>query len=259
MYEAKNKKRVFMKIEAPQKLAGLKAQIQTLTSPEFKNSSIHEAKEIDLLDVMKKNQIAYFQLNLNGYGFLGKKIGKILVQDLKVISSQIQSGQVDFKPLFLGVLIDEFGSFATPDFSDFLKQVRSAGIGVHLFCQGLADLNVVSQSFSNQVLENTATKTVLRQDVKRTLEKWASTAGTMDTVGRSFQVSESHSGEVEKTGLGNLFETKKMKIEHDVFKNLKVGQAVLIDKIKTSQDLFQILHPRKNLWVPGGSGSFPRL
>ncbi len=198
MYEAKNKKRVLMKIEAPQNLVSLKAQIQTLTSPEFRNSSIHEEKEIDLLDVMKKNQIAYFQLNLNSYGFLGKKIGKILVQDLKVISSQIQSGQVDFKPLLLGVLIDEFGSFATPDFSDFLKQVRSAGTGVHLFCQGLADLNVVSQSFSNQVLGSAATKIILRQDVKRTLEKWAFTAVTRGTVGRSFQVSERILGNLKK-------------------------------------------------------------
>ena len=33
-----------------------------------------------------------------------------------------------------------------------------------------------------------------------------------------------------------------MKIEHDVFKNLKVGQAVLIDKIKNLQDLFQIFN-----------------
>ncbi len=47
-------------------------------------------------------------------------------------------------------------------------------------------------------------------------------------------------GSAIKTDLKNLFETK-MKIEHDVFKSLKVGQAVLIDKIKTSQDLFQIL------------------
>ncbi len=49
-------------------------------------------------------------------------------------------------------------------------------------------------------------------------------------------------GSAIKTGLGNLLETKKMKSEPDVFKNLKVGQAVLIDKIKTSQDLFQIFN-----------------
>ena len=225
-------------------LSGLKAQIQSFTGAEFKKllSPALKVNEIDLCDVIKKSQVAYFQLNLNGYGFLGAKIGKMLVQDLKVISSQIQSGQLDFKPDFLGVFIDEFGSFAAKDFSDFLKQVRSANIGVHLFCQGLADLNNVSPDFSNQIFGNTAAKIVLRQDVAEDCEKWASTAGTMDTVSRTFQVNSSQFGEEEKTGLGSLFETKKMKIEHDVFKNLKVGQAVLIDKVQTQEDLFQIFN-----------------
>ena len=231
-------------------LAGLKAQLQAFTGSEFEGilSPKKASQEIDLLELIKHNQIAYFQLNLNGYGFLGQKLGKMLVQDLKVISSQIQAGQVDLSFPFLGILIDEFGSFSSPDFSDFLKQVRSADMGVHLFCQGLADLNVVSRSFCDQVFGNTATKIVLRQDVSEDCEKWASTAGTMDSVSRTFQVNDPKlSGVEEKTGLGSLFETKKMKIEHDIFKNLKRGQAVLINKIKTKEDLFQVFNSKEIL------------
>jgi hypothetical protein len=53
-------------------------------------------------------------------------------------------------------------------------------------------------------------------------------AGTVDALEQSYQVE----GTVTrtKTGRGNMRETKQMRVEHGVIKNLGVGQAVVIEK-----------------------------
>ena len=57
--------------------------------------------------------------------------GKILLQDLMATSSKInyEVGD-DHIGLRTQVIIDEFASFATEDFVEFIAKARSAGIGV---------------------------------------------------------------------------------------------------------------------------------
>ena len=64
-------------------------------------------------------------------------------------------------------------------------------------------------------------------------------AGTEDAEIESYQMNTDGltSG---RTGMGNMHEGKKMKIDFDVFKNLNVGQAVVINKGRHTQELVQI-------------------
>ena len=226
----------------PRDLAGLTSQIDILNASELQNLSHKKENqdEIKLLKILEKNQVAYFQMNVNGYGDLARRLGKMIIQDLKVLSSQIHARQVSFKPYFCGVFIDEFGSFASKDFADFLKQVRSAGLGCHLFFQTLADLKAVSPQFEDQVLGNTALKVIFRQDVPKDCEKLSRSAGTVDDYEETRQISDK-----KPTGLGSLSETKKMKIEFDLLKTLKRGQAVIIDKLSSLEDVVKIYKPTK--------------
>ncbi len=227
-------------------LAGLKAQVEILNSREFSHLLSSSKCQIDLVEILEKGQVAYFQLNTNGYGDFARRLGKMIVQDLKVISSQIHAGQIAPKFNFAGIFIDEFGSFATRDFSDLLKMIRSSNIGVHLFCQGLADLKAVSSEFSDQILGNTAYKLIFRQDVPQDCETWSSVCGTIEDKAMTFQVSSQEMlSEFEKTGLGSLFNTKKMKVDFDVFKSLKRGQALLIDKLQNKQILLQVYNAKE--------------
>ena len=181
-------------------------------------------------------------MNVNGYGEISRQIGRMILQDLKVLSNQIQAGQRHFPYDFCACFIDEFGSFVTSDFADFLKMARSSRIGIHLFCQGLSDLSKVNRDFKNQIIGNTATKILFRQDVKTDAEEWASMAGTFSSQKKTYQVTGTETDE-EMTGMGSVREVKEMKIEFDVFKKLSPGQAVLIDKALHREDLFQVWRP----------------
>jgi hypothetical protein len=225
----------------PKDLAGLAAQICSFNSREFGSvlSPEPEEDQINLMDVINKRQIVYFQMSVNGYGDIARRIGKLIIQDLKTVSSRIHSAQAETELEFGACFIDEFGSFAIADFADFLKQVRSTKIGVHLFCQGIADLKAVSPEFASQVLGNTVTKIVFRTDLPEDAETWAGIAGTIDAFDSSYQVQR-YGPFVERTGSGTQNPSKKMKVDFDVFKCLKRGQAVIIDKNSGNQDLISI-------------------
>ena len=188
---------------------------------------------------MEEKKIAYFQMNVNGYGDISRRIGRIILQDLKVLSNQIQAGQKHFAYDFCACFIDEFGSFATQDFADFLKMARSSRIGIHLFCQSLADLKAITPEFKEQIIGNTVNKIIFRQDVPEDAELWSSMAGTFSSRKKTFQVSGSETEE-QLTGMGSIREAKEMRVEFDVFKKLSPGQAVLIDKAHHKEDLLKI-------------------
>ncbi|MDE0118675.1 MAG: TraM recognition domain-containing protein, partial [Bdellovibrionales bacterium] len=193
-------------------------------------------------DILRHKKVAYFQMNVNGYGEISRKIGRMILQDLKVLSNQIQAGQKHFSYDFCSCFIDEFGSFATSDFADFLKMARSSRIGLHLFCQGLSDLSRLGSDFKNQIIGNTINKILFRQDVGNDAEEWALMAGTFSSKKTTYQISGLDTEE-ELIGTGSVRKVKEMRIEFDVFKKLSQGQAVLIDKCFHREDLFQVWRP----------------
>ena len=229
-----------------QDLAGLQAQVSSINCLEFRKilsgSNSKSDKVISFEECLRDKKILYFQMNVNGYGEISRQIGRMILQDLKVLSNQIQSGQKQFSYDLCACFIDEFGSFATSDFADFLKMARSSRIGIHLFCQGLSDLSKVNHDFKNQIIGNTASKILFRQDVGKDAEEWAGIAGTFSSQKKTYQVSGTEADE-EMTGIGSVREVKEMKIEFDVFKKLSPGQAVLIDKFSHREDLFQVWRP----------------
>ena len=238
-------------------LAGVFSQISSIDAAVF--TDIISPKEDDnktklsLSDVLENKKIAYFQMNVNGYGDISRRIGRIILQDLKVLSNQIQAGQKHFDYDFCACFIDEFGSFATQDFADFLKMARSSKIGIHLFCQGLADLKAVSPEFKEQIIGNTSSKIIFRQDVPEDAEAWSRIAGTFSSKKKTYQITGTETEE-EMTGMGSLREVKEMRIEFDVFKKLSQGQAVLIDKAYHKEDLLKVWRTESSLLERGKEG-----
>jgi hypothetical protein len=125
-------------------LQGLLAQIDILANIESgKLLSPNENEEqIDFEKVIREKQIVIFELPAAS-GDQSSRIGRMILGHLKSFMALIESRRV-VKPEFLPVFIDEFGSYASENFSDFLKQARSARIAIHLFFQSLGDLSQVS-------------------------------------------------------------------------------------------------------------------
>lgn len=223
-------------------LKGLSAQLasfRALGIVDILNPSSQRA-EIDLLNTLQTGGVAYFQMNINGYTAIARAIGALIVQDLKLVSNMLQSEQIARKFDYAFVSIDEMGSFVYPDFSDYIKQVRSASIGLDLSFQGIADVRQISPEFSEQILGNTVNKFVFLQNIPNDVETWSAMAGTKDTIIESYQTENQGIGGSLRTGMGNLHEGKTVLIDFDSVKQLTSGQAIYIDKKRHMNHLISI-------------------
>lgn len=226
-------------------LLGLQAQISILNNPTFGYllSSQNEENYIDLREVLEKDQIAYFQLNTLGNSDTARRLGRMIIEDAKSLANHVYSTIKEVDRKFFPIFVDEFGSFASKEFIEFLKQSRGAHFAVHLFCQGLEDLDAVSPEFRRQSISNSATTISFRVTDNETVNEIVSVAGTHDCLEQSYQVKGSLFP--TRTGVGNQRVTKQMKIPHDILRNLNNLQAVVIQKSPSAVKGIQIFHPGK--------------
>jgi len=219
----------------PKFLSGLMADLYLTARSDFSRLVDVEEPDIDLRDVYKKNQIVYFQLNLQGYGDTAKRMGRIILQDIRTVSSYIQAHISEGKRHFFPVFVDDASSFLDLNFIDFLNKARAAGFAITLLHQSLGDLIIRRDfSFQQQVIENTNIKIILRQDDPQSVEKLTKIGGTRTTTISTYQTEEKLLGK-DFTGVGSIREGQAFKIDPDLIRALKRGEAVLIWKSPSFQ------------------------
>ena len=181
---------------------------------------------ISLLDIVKNNQILFVDLPTEGKRVQSSRIGRLLTQEIVLISgmrkrdSSLKGGHP------FSVFIDEFDAFATESFASFLNKGRSSEFMIHLAHQTLSDLNVISPEFAGQILGNCNVRFIFRQDDPDDAETWARFIGTKATVKETIKVQDGR-----RTGDASLRETQEFVVSPDRIKSLAVGQCVL--SIKT--------------------------
>jgi len=154
----------------------------------------------------------------------------MILQDLKTVSSFIQSNVPASRRHFFPVFIDDAASFLDLGFVDFLNKSRASRIAIALFHQSLGDLYFRSApNFQQQVIENTNVKIILRQDDPFAVEKFSKIAGTRRTLIPTYQTEERLTGK-GMTGTGSVREGQTFRIEPDLIRALKRGEAVVIWK-----------------------------
>lgn len=199
-------------------------------------------REIDLSDVIENGGFVYFQISMMQTPDTARRIARVVLEDLKGVANRIQTHKLK-KPSLCPVFIDEFGEFATEEFGVFLEQVRDAGLALHLFFQSFGNLEAVSPTFRKRMEASTAEKVFLSSLSPEDADNAASLCGTDDAVEQSRQTVGILGWSIP-TGMGNQRFTKQMRVEHDVFKRLGIGQAVTLRKFPESRvDLVQIWNP----------------
>lgn len=199
-------------------------------------------REIDLADVIEKGGFVYFQISMMQTPDTSRRIARVILEDLKGVAHLIQTHQLK-RPSLCSLFIDEFGEFATEEFGILLEQVRDAKLAVHLFFQSFGNLEKVSPTFRRRMEASSAEKIFLSTLSAEDAENAANLCGTEDAVEQSRQTVGLLGWSIP-TGMGNQRFTKQMRVEHDVFKRLRIGQAVLLRKFPESRvDLVQIWNP----------------
>lgn len=188
------------------------------------------AKEISLLDIIRKNEILFVDLPTEGKSVQSSKIGKLLLQEAMLVSGLRKAFPHLRSRTPYSVYVDEFDAFATESFATFQNKARSSNFMIHLAHQTLSDLDAVSPTFKNKILGNTNIRFVFRQDIPEDAETWASFFGTKLVLKSTFRSTDGRN-----TGEASNRLSKEFRIHPDEIKELAVGEC--ISSVKSTRTL----------------------
>lgn len=211
-------------------LSGLIADLHLMSRSEFSDLLDEDVPEIDLQTLYDRNSIAYFSLDLQKYTDSSRRLGRMIIQSIRSVSSYIQAKMPESKRHFFAIHIDDATDFLDSNFATLLNKGRASRLAISMYLQSLGDLMFRNApGFQQQVLENTNTKIILRQDDPFSIERFVKVAGTKRTMINTYQTKEDLFGK-GFTGTGSVREGQTFRIEPDLIRSLKRGEAALIWK-----------------------------
>jgi hypothetical protein len=210
-----------------EKISGLVIQLKRLVFSEAGDiftTNVENERSLNIGESLKNGEIVYLCMNSMNLKEVASLVGKMILQDLmkevgSIYDSRERADQVS-------VVIDEFASFATPDFVHFIDKARGAGIELVLSHQSMADLREVSDNFGVRIFENTASKVIFNTLSGDDAEFFSSMIGTYQEEELTRQTENGFFGD-RYTGAGSSRMVEKFTIHPNVFKSLARGQAVI--------------------------------
>ena len=214
-------------------LAGFAARIGTLVDPggALNYNGCEPETVVDIGTALDEGGIVVFSLNSSQARATAEQLASLALLDVtNVVGQRTSEGG---PPVPAIVALDEFSALGGDHVLGLLARARSAGIGVILSTQELADLSRVDEGFCQQVLGNTSAKIVHRQDVPDSAELIARIAGTEQTYKPTYQVDESAVHGMlgnARTGFGSARPVEEFLIHPNTIKRLTTGRALVIRK-----------------------------
>lgn len=213
-----------------QELSGLRDQIRSLTLGHLENtlSPIGEG-QLDI-SAAATGAVLYFRLQSLMSPQLVSAVGKLVINHLNYFVGTAHRERVHAKQRKLvPVYVDEFASFACPEFADLISKARSAGFALHFSHQSIGDVMDVSDGFLGRITDNSATKIILRVSDPDSAEFFARCFGTKDiqkTTQRITNAKEIESAEV--VGEGTTRDAHQFRASPDTLKTLPTGSGVML-------------------------------
>lgn len=201
------------------------SKILNSSAGEIVTHKIGHDVEFKLKEAMSSGKITYFMMNNLKLKETAAIMGKMILQDLMKTVGNIYDDR-NYKRNPVTLIIDEFASFATPDFGEFIEKARGAGISIVVTYQSRKSLDHIEQSLALKMNENTANKVVFQVQDSEDVEWFCSLLGTKTTVKETNQAESGLFGD-RKTGAKSIREVEEYVIHPNEIKKLKLGQALL--------------------------------
>ena len=203
------------------------SKIMNSTAGEIVSGTPGIEAEFNFKDAIRERKIAYLFMNSLKLKETASIIGKLMLMDLmKTVGSIYDDRNFIKQPLTL--IIDEFASFATPDFGEFIEKARGAGIGVIVAYQSRQSLNSIEGDLALKLNENTATKVVFQVQDSDDAQWFCGLLGTQKVEKETHQAEEGFFFGDTKTGMKSVREVEEYVVHPNELKGLKMGQALLV-------------------------------
>ncbi|MGZ3769315.1 MAG: type IV secretory system conjugative DNA transfer family protein [Bdellovibrio sp.] len=229
-------------------LQGLRTQLEAILLTDFgsKLCPARGYKVIDIYEAVKNTEVIYFLLDSRRYSESAKSLGRMILEDLKAASGEIDGTISPSKRQAFNIIIDEFADMASADFISFLDRARSSGMGTVVAHQEISDLKSISPETADRLMHLTSTTVSFLTKLPESAEKIAAMAGTKT----SWKITEKAQymfGLLIKSGDVSLREVEEFNLHPNTLKKLTVGEAVAIGKYPSSTSGVVKINPPEKL------------
>jgi len=203
------------------------SKIMNSTAAEIVSGTPDIEADFNFKDAIRSRKIAYLFMNSLKLKETASIMGKLMLTDLmKTVGSIYDDRNFVKRPLTL--IIDEFASFATPDFGEFIEKARGAGIGVIVAYQSRQSLNSIEGDLALKLNENTANKVVFQVQDSDDAQWFCGLLGTQKAEKETYQAEEGFIFGDTKTGMKSVREVEEYVVHPNELKNLRTGEALLV-------------------------------
>lgn len=251
-------------------ISGLRDQVHSLCSGHLaKILSCKDDKGMNFSDV-ENGCVLYFRLQSLMSPQIASTVGKLVINHLNYLAGSAhrknntqmpeEENEKDSckgiraanKAKLIPTYLDEFATFACPEFADLISKARSAGLALHFSHQSIGDLAEVSKGFLNRITDNSATKIVMRLSDPDSAEFFARSFGTklfQKVTQRITKTKDIETSGAEITGEGSSREAHQFRASPDLLKSLPTGVgSVLIahgeDVPSGASSVFKVRFPK---------------
>lgn len=231
-----------------EEIMGLQSKISRLNNKELKNKINPDPKkhEISVINAIENNKILVFDIKAGEYSSLAKLLGRIIIKDLEIAASYLQDKKLKINCDFVPIYFDEFDSFATETFHEFIKTARSGKLGLTLMFQSVAGIQQINEFLTHQATTNSVTSIHFRSNSEIDLNYVANLCGTETRKGNSNQIDQNNILK-KLTGKGTEFLTENFRVSPNLIRELSYGQCIVYKKGINQIDLVQSWHGKKEL------------
>lgn len=199
------------------------ARFSTIAESEV--GTIFNAEGVDIYTALQENAIIVFILNPLLYPETSPAVGRLALIDARKAVSKLF---FDERRKFF--IFDEISSYTDTSLLDLVNKSRSAHVTCVLATQSLSDLDTISNSFREQIIENCNNYLIMRQNSAKNSEDLANIIGTRNSLQVTYQLQNQGNFGASETGLGSARRTQEFIYHPNEIKSLAMGQGIFVSK-----------------------------
>lgn len=223
-------------------IKGLYNQLNKVNSSEY--GALLNSNSSDVLNFSRlrlENACLYIGISAMGHSSSGSILNKMFFGGLLTHAKESLTEKVhgitnpELKPI--SIFFDELSSTIHEGFIDLQNKCRQAGMEITYATQGPSDIDKISPTLTQQIFENTNNLFIFNQMVPVHTEFFAKMCGTVTREKNTHVIDEGL-----KQNSGTVRDVEEFLVHGNIFRNLKVGQCVLLQRTPKRIDLLNFKH-----------------
>jgi type IV secretory pathway TraG/TraD family ATPase VirD4 len=221
-------------------IKGLINQLQKVSNSQYGELlNLEDSSVMTFNKLRMENACLYIGINSMGHSSSGSILNKIffggLLTHAKDSLTNKVEGLIDPMSKPISIVFDELASTIHEGFIDLQNKCRQAGMEITYATQGPSDIDRISPILTSQIFENTNNLFIFNQIVPDHTEFFARMFGTITTEKKTHVIEDG-----TKVDMGTVRDVEEFLVHSNIFRNLRVGQCVLLQRIPKQVDLLNI-------------------